>query len=212
MRQRHQQIVERPVALQDVHPGIDADQERGPERQHDEQHEHRLPAPRRARDAVGDRIADGEQQQRRERGDLQALDIGQEIERIGAEQPVIVERQRGEKRLEALPAGGEVEHRRIGRLRDRRLRQADLEHDQERHQKEREQPRIRNAHDQRRQEGLRAVASWCFHRCPHRVSTIAASARPAQPDLLVNADWRARRPPTLATAACTGEPSRMRSL
>ena len=67
----------RPVALQDVDPGIDADQERGPERQHDEQDQHaparaaaRAPCRRRADSRSASRM------QRRERGDLQALEIG----------------------------------------------------------------------------------------------------------------------------------------
>ena len=49
--------------------------------------------------AVGDRIADDEQHQRGEGGDLQALDVGQNVERIGAEQQVIVERQPSAKNV-----------------------------------------------------------------------------------------------------------------
>ena len=71
--QRDQRLIEQPVVLQDVDPRIDADQERGPERQHHQQHQHALPAPRRARERIGDRIGDQQQDRGRDRGDLQAL-------------------------------------------------------------------------------------------------------------------------------------------
>ena len=84
--QPQQHVVEQAVALQDVDPGIDADQERGPERQDHQHHQERLQPARRARDAVGDRIADREQDRGRDGRDLQALEIGDQIERVGAEQ------------------------------------------------------------------------------------------------------------------------------
>ena len=62
-----QELVEQALRLQDADPGIDADQERRPERQ-DDQHQQRRPdRRRRARHAVGDRIADQQRQQRRDR-------------------------------------------------------------------------------------------------------------------------------------------------
>ena len=88
---------------------------------------------------------DEQQKQRRKGRDLQARQIGQDVERIGAEETVIVERQAGKEAAQALPAGAKIEDRNIGRLRDRDLRQTDLEHDQKRHQEEGEEPRIGNA-------------------------------------------------------------------
>ena len=172
--EREQRVVEQAVALQDGDPGIDADQERGPERQ-----DHRITrtgcsAPRRARDGVGDRIADQQQDQRRERRDLQAREIGREIERIRAEQRVVVERQPGDEVLQALPAGGKIEHRRVGRLRDHGLRQADLEHDQERHEEEHGEPERRTSTTTSRCPDRSAGSALLDDRA-HRVSTTPAS-------------------------------------
>ena len=89
-----------------------------------------------------------EQEQRGERGDLHALHEGQKIERIGADEGVVVQRQRAEERRNAMPAGQEIKERRVGRLRQRRLRQADPQHDQERHQKKHQQPGVGNPDDE----------------------------------------------------------------
>jgi hypothetical protein len=134
--------------LKDIDPGVDADEERGPEWQHHQHEHHGLPAPRGTRHAVSDRETNQQQQQRRPGGDLQALEIGGEVEPIGAEQGVVLERQCGESLREALPTGAKIEHGRVGRLGDRRMREADLEHDQERKEEERDEPEIRNEHDQ----------------------------------------------------------------
>ena len=79
-------VVEQPVALQDVDPGIDADQERGQERQEHRHDQDRLQAARHPRDAIGDRIADQQQDRRRQRRDREAAQIGRQIEPVGAEQ------------------------------------------------------------------------------------------------------------------------------
>src|SRR6185503_7197208 len=97
---------------------------------------------------ISDGVADEEQDERGEGGDLHALEIGEEVKRIGAKQHVIVEREGGEESRDAMPAGGEVEHGRVRWLRDRGLRQSHLEYDQKRYEEEREQPRIRDAHHQ----------------------------------------------------------------
>ncbi len=104
--QTHQHVVENAVALQDVHPRIDADQERGPERHDDQHHRERLEAPRQSRHAVSDRIADDEQQRGRDRGDGEAAQIGAPVKIVGDEQPKIVERQRPERLDESVPTGG----------------------------------------------------------------------------------------------------------
>jgi hypothetical protein len=84
--QFHQHIVEQAVTLQDVDPRIDPDQKRRPERQHDCHHQERLPASRRAGDAVGEGVADQEQDERRNCRNLQALEIGQKIDQVGEQQ------------------------------------------------------------------------------------------------------------------------------
>ena len=78
-----QELVEQPLRLQDADPGIDADQERRPERQDDQHHEHRLDRARRPRHAVGDRIADQQRDQRRDGGDPDAREVGLPVERVG---------------------------------------------------------------------------------------------------------------------------------
>ena len=141
-------VVQEALALQNVDPGIDADEEGGEERQEHRHHQHRLRPARRARDAVGDRIADQQQDRRRKRGDAEAAEIRLEIDRVGNEDLVALERQSRHEVLQALPACGEVQHRRIRRLGDHGLRQADLEHDQARHQEQHRKPERGDEDDQ----------------------------------------------------------------
>src|SRR6266436_27013 len=47
-----------------------------------------------------------------------------------------------QRRVDRLPALRQIEYRQVGRLRDRGLRQADLQHEAERHQEEQRQPKI----------------------------------------------------------------------
>ncbi len=148
--------------LQNVHPRIDADQKRSPKWKNDKHHQDGLHSPRRAGNRISDGIADHQQHQGGKRRNLQALHVGQDVERIGAEKDKILERKSGEERLDSAPAGREVKHRRVRRLCDRALRQTYLEHDQERQQKKRDKPRVRYPGDkagQARSSRLRVHSS-----------------------------------------------------
>ena len=174
--EREQRLVEQAVALQDRHPGVDADQERGPERQHDQHEQHALPAPRRARHAVGDRESDQQQHRGRGERDAEAAAVGREIERVAHQPRIACERQAGEEIAQPREAVAEIELRQIGRLRGRVLRQADLEHQQERHQEEHTEPQIRNQDDEALAPRLVSGGADRLRSRAHRVSTTPASA------------------------------------
>ena len=140
--QFQQHRVEQAVVLQDVDPGIDADQERGPERHDDEHHRDRLPALRQPRHAIGDGVADQEQHRGRDQRHQQAAQIGQDVEIVRDQQLEIIRRKLLDRRFGRFATAPEIEHRRIGRLRDRGLRQRDLQHEAERHQEEQHHPEI----------------------------------------------------------------------
>ena len=120
-------------------------------------------------------------------GDLQALKIGEQIDRVVAEQPVAVERKPGDEILQALPAGGQVEQRQIRRLRDRRLRQADLEHDGEGHKEEQYEPGIGNEQHQPLAQSARAgrLAAHALSTTPacagHATQTASPAAKAGRP-------------------------------
>ncbi len=86
-----QHIVDEPVAFQEANPGIDSDQERGPERQDYGQHEQCAPALRRARDGERYRIADQQAGKGRCRGDPKRIDEGFDVERIAEQKCIVVE-------------------------------------------------------------------------------------------------------------------------
>jgi hypothetical protein len=65
--ERQQHVVDHAVVLQQADPGVDAQQERGPERQDDQHQQHVARRRRGARDGVGHRIADQQAQQGRDR-------------------------------------------------------------------------------------------------------------------------------------------------
>src|SRR6185437_1683680 len=115
-------FVEQPIALKNVDPGVDADQKRSPEGQHNRHDQCWLPTPWRTRDTVGDRIAEDEQKHRRNRTDLQTPEIGKEIERIGRKQPKRIQRKLVDKFSERMKPGGNVEDRSIRWMRENRLR------------------------------------------------------------------------------------------
>ena len=151
--QRQQQLVEQPFGLQDADPGIDADQEAGPERQDDQHQQDRPQGRRRARHAVGDRIADDQRQDRRDAGDDHARQIGVEVERVLGQPGVVVGGQFPEAIEQPRNAVGEIERRNVGRHGDRRLRQRYLEDDDERDEEEDQQPKIGNGDDQAAGDG-----------------------------------------------------------
>jgi hypothetical protein len=166
--QCEENFVEQAVMLQNIDPGIDADQERGPEWNDHQHHRNRLPAVRQPRHAIGDGVADQQQDQCRGHRDDEAAKIGTDVEIVRDQQPEIVQRELCEGRLDRRPPFGEIEHGHIGRLRDRGLRQADLQHEAERHQEEQHHPDIgRNRRIARR---LREDAARA-----HRSSTTQSS-------------------------------------
>ena len=115
-------------------------------------HQHALPAPRRARHArrrPDSRSAAGSAS--RSRRPARLFQYDQTYSESDEHAGVAVERQAGEEFPDALPAGGEIEQRLIGRLRDRGLRQADLQHDQERHEEEQGEPQLRREDREPRQ-------------------------------------------------------------
>src|SRR6185437_7854167 len=142
-----QDVIEQSVVLQDIYPSVDTNQKRRPERQYNGHDQKRLPGSWRARDAVGDRVADREKNRSRNRANLQALEIGEEVDQIGRQQSIRFERQVAEKRRQPGPTGGNVEYRRIRRLGERRLRQADLQDDDKRRKKKNDQPKIGRQYD-----------------------------------------------------------------
>ena len=167
-------IVQQPVALQDIDPGIDADEKRGEERQHDGENQDRLCAPRRSRDAVGERITHNQKKQRRRHGDPKAAQVGRDVQRVRSDQGKAVERQACDEFPDPAPAGRQIEHRHVRRLRDHGLRQADLQNDEERHQEEQAEPQRRNEHDELRPPRAKPWAT--AFGVAHRVNTTPASA------------------------------------
>src|SRR5262249_30922511 len=126
--------------------------------------------------SAGEGEAQHQQQGGRNGRDLEALEVGRKIEPVGTDEGVVFERQRGEELLKALPVGCGIEHRHIRRLRDGRLRQADLQHDQKRHQEEGDEPDIGKAPHQPRPPGTSRLHCSVSHAAlAYRVSTTAAS-------------------------------------
>ncbi|CEG07138.1 hypothetical protein BN961_00519 [Afipia felis] len=140
--QRQQQRVQKPIMLEDIDPGIDADQERGPERHHHQHHRDALPALRQPRHRIGDRIANHEQDRGRDQRHGDAAQVGEDINVVGGEQIEIVEREFRQAVAKDAPPSEQIEGRRIRRLRDHGLRQRDLQHEAERHQEEQRHPDI----------------------------------------------------------------------
>ncbi len=199
-----QKVVQQALALQDIDPRIDADQERGPERQDHRHDQHRLQPAGAARHAVGHRNAEHQQDQRRDGGNCKALEIGRNIERIAEKRPEIVERQRGNKVLHALPAGGWIEHRAVRRLCQFGLRQADAQHDEEGNR-----ARRRSARDTARRSRCGDTSGHSARRGRHRLSSGSGRRHPARttsqaasPRCSSEAAWRS----VLATDALISMP------
>ena len=159
--QREQDFVEQAIMLQDVDPGIDADQKRGPERNDHQHHRDPLPAPGQPRHAIGDGVADDQQDRGRDHGDDETPQIGKHIEIVGDQQAEIIQRQLRQRRLDRRKTLGQIEYRQIGRLRDRGLRQADLEHEAERHQEEQHHPQIGQDRGEPRRAREDAAGAHC---------------------------------------------------
>ena len=170
--EREQGLVEQAFAPEDADPGVDADQEARPERQDDERHEERAPPRRRRRHGVGDRIADEQEDGRRNERDAQRGQRRAEIKVVGEERPERLEVEPSQEGAQALEAGAHREHGPIRWLRYGRIGQADLEDDQEGHEEEQHEPQ----EGQPGNEGAAdALGDPCGARGRHRVRITAAS-------------------------------------
>ena len=94
-----------------------------------------------------------QRQHRRDAGDDEARHIGVEVERVLGQPGIVVDGQFLEPAQQAEMPSREVEHRRIGRHGDGRLRQRYLEDDDERDEEEDQQPEIGNGDDQAAGDG-----------------------------------------------------------
>ena len=121
-------------------PGVDAQQERGPERQHHEHQQGRLERAARARHEVGERVADRQAEQRRDRGVEEARDVGAQVEVVLHQQQVVAELGADGDRA-VLPGDDVLDRRRL------HLGDADLGDDEKGQQEEDEQPRVRDRDD-----------------------------------------------------------------
>jgi hypothetical protein len=100
------------------------------------------------RHRVGQRNAAGEQQHGRYRRHPQALQVGEDVKIVAGERNVIGKRQCSDEIADAPEAVREIQHGRVGRQRDGRLGQADLEHNQKRYEKKSDEPQIGRRHDE----------------------------------------------------------------
>ncbi len=136
--QRQQRAVEHAVAVEDADPGVDADQERGPRRQHHQHHRDVARRRRQARDHVGHRIADQQGQQGGDPGDLDRAPVGFDVLVVAHQRQVVLQ---GE--LQRQHAVLVVHQRAVRRAADRLFGEGDAQHDQERDREEQQQPQIR---------------------------------------------------------------------
>ena len=102
-----QHIVDDAIVLQQPDPGVDADQEGGPEGDGDQHQQHRPQARALHGDGIGDGIADEDAEHRGHRGGAQRAQIGFDDDGIGDELGEIVEAD-----VEAEPVAGKGEERR----------------------------------------------------------------------------------------------------
>ena len=133
-----------PLRLEQSDPGVHAQEERGPERQHHEQEED-VARPRGGpRDAVSDRIADQQTQERGDERDLDRVQEGVDVQRVGEQKRVIVEVDPDGQRILADP----LDQRLVGGNRQIDVGEGDLQNDDERHDEEQQQPQVRQRHHQ----------------------------------------------------------------
>ena len=88
---RDQQVVDGALVGQQAHPGVDAQQERSPERQ-DDRHQQKIARHRRGSDdAVGDGIADEQADDGGDRRDLDRVDVGAGVKLVLEDVDEVVE-------------------------------------------------------------------------------------------------------------------------
>ncbi|CAE6842303.1 hypothetical protein R69888_07020 [Paraburkholderia haematera] len=136
----HQRVIEQAVVLQDADPCVDADQERGPERQHHAHHQQVALGGLRAGDVVRNRIADQQAEEGRDAGHLQRADIRRDVQIVLQQERVVAE------------LHGEVHHAvldrheiRVRRNAQTQIGEADFQHQHERQREEQEEPQERHA-------------------------------------------------------------------
>ncbi len=139
-----------PFSVEQRLPGVDAQQERGPERQHDEHQQRRLERAARARHEVRERVADREAQDRRHRRVDEARREGAQVQVVLREQEVVAEAD-AERDRAVLPGDDVLDRRRL------HLGDADPRDDEEGQQEEREQPRVGHGDDREAAAAERAV-------------------------------------------------------
>ncbi|MNQ56677.1 hypothetical protein D3C85_708070 [compost metagenome] len=139
----HQKPVEQTVVAEDAHPCVNADQDRGPGRHHDQQQQDVLRFLAGLGDRVGHRETDQQTHQRAQRRDLQRTEVGRQVQLVFAEHGVVAD---VEHQLEFLFGVG-VDLR-VRRDRQRGFRETDLHHQEERQHEEQEQPDERNPDDE----------------------------------------------------------------
>ena len=86
-----QELVDQAVLRQQPHPGIDTDQKRRPEGQHDQHQQQGAPLRARPRDGVGHGIAEEQRDQSRGRRDAQRRQPGRDVEIVGEQQGEVLE-------------------------------------------------------------------------------------------------------------------------
>ena len=100
---------------------------------------------RRTRDTVGHRIAEQQAEEGRDRRDLERIQVGTDVQRVGKQVVVVPQMQPQRQHLVVDP----TPQRLIRRDREHRLRERDAEHDDERHHEKQHQPDHRHGRHQR---------------------------------------------------------------
>ncbi|RMS12829.1 hypothetical protein ALP75_201467 [Pseudomonas syringae pv. actinidiae] len=152
--QPHQEGIEQTVVAENAHPRVDANQDRGPGRHHDQQQQHGLQILAGTGDGVGHRVADQQAQRGADERHFQRTQVRRNVQVITTEQGVVGEIQ-GHLQLFV----GVTEDLGVRRDRDIGFGEADLEHNQKRQGKEQEQPEERHADDHLPPGGLYALES-----------------------------------------------------
>jgi hypothetical protein len=83
-----QHVVDDAVVVQQPDPGVHAQQERGPERQHHQHQQHRARGGGRARDGIRHRITDQQTAHGRDCGNLERVQVGADVQGVGEQELV----------------------------------------------------------------------------------------------------------------------------
>ncbi|MNF32942.1 hypothetical protein D3C84_137440 [compost metagenome] len=189
-----QQGIEQAVVAEDAHPGVDADQDRGPGRHHDQQQPHRLHFLAGTADGVGHRVADQQAQQGADGGDLQRAEVGGQVQLVLGEEHVVAEVEQ-----HAQLVVGPADDLAVRRNRHLDFGEADLQHDGERQQEEQQQPEERHADDQLAAGGQQALGR--VHDCSTTPLSSIHDTYTGSPQV-GRCTWRS----ALAMNACTTRP------